>query len=407
MGNKALTDIVTFTRASGGSYTDSAGVLRYARNNEPRYDYNPSTLAFRGVLIEEARTNYVRNNTNIGAVAGSPGTMPTYFGTYTPLTGITRQIVGTGIENGIPYIDIRVYGTPSAAGSYLWYWEASSGIAATTAQTWTCSAYAKRVSGSLTGVSGVFFQADEYTSVPAYIRSNNGSQFTLSDALARYSHTFTTSGGATTAYILPCFTLSLSGAAVDVTVRFGAAQMEIGSFITSPILTAGVTASRSLDQLKIDGSNFTTLYNSTEGTLYAESLRTINSPSGSYYPAVFSINSDINNRMVMYTTFISSAQNYRAYGSASTVQQFDIGASPGTNVTVGTVAKTALAYSLNDFALSVNGSVPLTDTVGTLPTVSKAEIGSETSVNPFNGWIRKIKYYPKRLTNAELQALTS
>src|SRR3546814_11251992 len=50
---------ITFTRASNGSYFDAAGVMQYASANEERSDHDPVTLAARGLLVEEQRTNLV------------------------------------------------------------------------------------------------------------------------------------------------------------------------------------------------------------------------------------------------------------------------------------------------------------------------------------------------------------
>jgi len=47
--NKSLVDattgqnLVTFTRASSGTYVDSQGVIRTATTNEARFDHNPTT----------------------------------------------------------------------------------------------------------------------------------------------------------------------------------------------------------------------------------------------------------------------------------------------------------------------------------------------------------------------------
>lgn len=48
---------LTFTRASDGTYFDSAGILQTATTNQPRFDHDPATGQSLGLLIEEARTN--------------------------------------------------------------------------------------------------------------------------------------------------------------------------------------------------------------------------------------------------------------------------------------------------------------------------------------------------------------
>jgi hypothetical protein len=61
--NKSLVDavtgasLVTFTRASSGTYVDSAGVIQTAATDAPRFDHNPATGESLGLLVEEQRTN--------------------------------------------------------------------------------------------------------------------------------------------------------------------------------------------------------------------------------------------------------------------------------------------------------------------------------------------------------------
>ena len=61
--NKSLTDattgsnLVTFTRASSGTFVGSDGVLRTAATDVPRFDHNPTTGESLGLLVEEQRTN--------------------------------------------------------------------------------------------------------------------------------------------------------------------------------------------------------------------------------------------------------------------------------------------------------------------------------------------------------------
>ncbi len=53
----ATLDGATLTRATVGSSFNASGLLVGNAINAARFDYNPATLALRGLLIEEARTN--------------------------------------------------------------------------------------------------------------------------------------------------------------------------------------------------------------------------------------------------------------------------------------------------------------------------------------------------------------
>jgi hypothetical protein len=52
-----LEEQITFTRASSGTYYDQFGILKTASANIPRYDFDPSTGEFKGLLVEGSRTN--------------------------------------------------------------------------------------------------------------------------------------------------------------------------------------------------------------------------------------------------------------------------------------------------------------------------------------------------------------
>ena len=66
------------------------------------------------------------------------------------------------------------------------------------------------------------------------------------------------------------------------------------------------------------------------------------------------------------------------------------------------------AFAKDDIAASMDGGAVVTDTSSSIPAVTKLNIGGRYDGGlPLNGHIKSIKYYPRRLTNAQLQDLTS
>lgn len=133
------------SRASDATYWDKNGVLQTAPPNTLRVTYDPSDLSKAPyALIEPAATNYAQNNTMAGAVLGTPGTLPTGWSAATTVNGVTRSIVGVGIEDGIAYLDIGFSGT--ATGNAGFYPNVAS-AAASAGQNWQIGAFAKLLSG--------------------------------------------------------------------------------------------------------------------------------------------------------------------------------------------------------------------------------------------------------------------
>ncbi|MEK7356667.1 MAG: hypothetical protein AAB250_09470 [Bdellovibrionota bacterium] len=53
------------------TYFDQDGILRYAASDEPRFDHDPETKEFLGLLIEGPATNHVRMSENLASHSGS------------------------------------------------------------------------------------------------------------------------------------------------------------------------------------------------------------------------------------------------------------------------------------------------------------------------------------------------
>ena len=58
-GRPELPAASTFSRASKATYFGNDGVLRVVQSGEPRFDYDPLTSEFKGLLLEEEKTNFV------------------------------------------------------------------------------------------------------------------------------------------------------------------------------------------------------------------------------------------------------------------------------------------------------------------------------------------------------------
>jgi hypothetical protein len=396
-GSTTLDPLITFTRASTGTFFNSAGVLTSAAINAPRFDYNPSTLAAQGLLIEEARTNSIRNNTMVGAVAGTPGTLPTNWSVSTVLTGLTREVVGTGTESGITYIDIRLSGTPSAAGTYLFLTETSTAATAASGQTWTNSGYFKLQAGSTTGISAFRLYFQENNSGGGYLTEQNITVTTPTSAALSTQRVSAsrTLNQATTAFVMPGFNFTLTGAAIDITLRIGLPQLEQGAFATSVIPTTTAALTRAADVASVN--TLSPWYNAAEGTLYSEATFT-NTVSFNTVAALGDGTTSNSMRTIQWNDGTDRIFSI-ATGGVSQASYLGTGQ-------IGT-AKFAGAYKLNDVNASKNGSIGITDTAATIPTVNALWLGATgSSLFLLNGYLRRVAYYPRRLSNAELQAIT-
>ncbi len=394
---KPFGDIITFTRASTATYFDSTGTLQSAAIDSPRLDYNPSTLAAQGLLIEESRTNSIRNNTMVGAVAGTPGTLPTNGWAYFSTAGLTTSVIGTGTQNGINYIDLRLNGTTTSTFIVLVF--DSVAAAASSGQVWTESFWVSLVGGSTANI----------TSVNINLRQTGGATptfdtpFTPTATFTRVAGSGTLTTGATGAYAALAMFCN-NGAAIDITLRIGLPQLELGAFATSVIPTTTTALTRAADVASVN--TLSPWYNASAGTLFAESLTNNTVPASSFPQQAGFTDGTINNRTIIFTFNSSGTNRVNATGTVGGVQQYTLD-SASTNVSSGSVAKAALGYATNDIAFSTNSSAALTDTVATIPTVTTLYIGNANlGGNFYNGWIRRITYYPRRLSNAELQAIT-
>lgn len=185
--------------------------------------------------------NLVRNSVNQAAAVGVPGTLPTNWSTnFGAITGLSTEVVafGTDPSTGLPYLDLRTSGIPSASGTLSYFADSSmtAGVA-----TYVASGYfAVLATGTqLTNVATPFIQ---YLSLPSF--SNPGfANFTLTNTVTRQSCSGANPAGSTGATICIGFAVTISQA-IDITVRMSGWQFELAGSPTFFKSTPGYTLAK-------------------------------------------------------------------------------------------------------------------------------------------------------------------
>ena len=360
----------------------------------PRFDYNPATLAPRGLLIEEQRVNLALYSEQFDNAAWTKESCAIIANSVVAPDGTTTAdtLVRSGTSNS------RVL------------------QAVTTTATSSLSVYAKAGTQNF-----VVFQINVASNtVASFITFDltNGSvgvsQSVLGSLLLIGSAVNVGNGWyrCSVSYATTTSSNIRIGAANAANTRNGddggtifiwGAQLEAGSFATSYIPTVASTVTRAADVAVMTGTNFSSWYNQSEGT-FVSSFEASPNTFTTYVAASNGVVAQ--NSMHMDN---DGAGNMRAayYSGSSAVALLSLGAVG----TIGAVNNIATAYRVNDFAASRNGGAVVTDTAGAVPVgVNRLNIGADPSgaaVNVSNRHIRTITFYATRLSNAQLQALAS
>ncbi|MCD8566326.1 MAG: hypothetical protein LRY36_00025 [Alphaproteobacteria bacterium] len=384
----------SFARNSVGTYFDASGVLQTAANDQMRFDHDPVTHEAKGLLVEEQRTNYLRNSTMQGAVIG--GAQPNNWSFSGASNGLTRIISGVGVEDGMNYVDLHIYGTPTATSGSGWYMDSTQYIPASAGQNWTASLYAKLVGGSLTNIVNIFISINERdtggTGVAGYTQI-----FTPTATTQRVTKTVQMSAAPLLAYVTSGIGINYTnGQPVDITIRVYGNQLELGSYASSFIPTSGSQVIREADLANINVGSW---YNAAAST-FAISAATTYAAAGAALGEM-SIGEAGGDRITMYK---GSAGNAGFYVVAGSVQQLNT--SKG-NILDNVEYKKAMSYNNSGHVSIVRNGFANTEYTGlTIPTpLNKLRIGNVLSSSYFNGYIKRLDYYPAYQTGSDIESL--
>jgi hypothetical protein len=198
------------------------------------------------------------------------------------------------------------------------------------------------------------------------------------------------------------FTPSAGTLTLTVTGSVTSAQIEAGAFPTSYIPTTTAAVTRSADVASITGANFSSWYRQDEGTVFAETqLQSIAARNA----AGFDINDNSTNNRTVFRALTSSVTDQVVIRSASSVVFSPANVSPAPTMAS---RKSAVGYKVNDYIFTAIGNVGYTGTTGAVPvSVSQMLVGCEQGpIAYLGGTIRRLTYWPQRLSNSTLQAIT-
>jgi hypothetical protein len=388
------------TRATTATRFNSAGLIESVASGVPRLDYYTSggTAGCPALLVEPAATNGIRNNAMVGAVTGTPGTLPTGGGWSSILIGLTQTIVGVGAENGISYVDINFSGIATSTSALETRYESLTQIDALSGQAWTHSVYLKKIADP-NPPANYRLNIYERTSGGSYV-ANGDLIIVPTTTIQRFTQTRTLSGGGTVAKVQPTLLYGVvSGSTYDFTLRIGYPQMELGSVATSVIPTTAAPVTRNADVISLSGA-VSGCIGQTEGTIYAEvDIRAFNVG----FIATIS-DGTASNRIEFY----KFTGNIIYFDRISSTQSAATGL--GSSALTAGIFKVAIAYKSGDTTMYINGTQvgAIQTQTFTFSSLTKINIGSSRSDGQaFNDRIRAAALYTTRLTNAQLQALTT
>lgn len=185
---------------------------------------------------------------------------------------------------------------------------------------------------------------------------------------------------------------TFTGNDVDGIYAWGG-QVEVGAFVSSPIVTTSAAVTRAADNISIATSLLP--FDATKGTLLA---KTIPGQLSSATARPVSLRQDGSNYIILQ----QGAATRQAVITVGGVDQVVL--SSGLAV-VGSVSKYAFSWKANDAAFSANGGSIQTDVSVSLPTPTIMYIGSGTGVFAnFEGWLQQLIYLPRDMSDAELVA---
>ena len=362
---------VTFTRSgSTATCVNSSGYIETVAANIPRFDYDPITLACKGLLIEEQRTNIFTQGTNFSS-DWLTNNVSLVANTYVSPDGTTNA---TKLNNTVTGLASRFI--------YQNYVFPATGL-------YTMSVYAKAdtVSSINFFFSGGYGNATFNLST-GQVQSVSGLDATASITPAGngyYRCVLTANTGETglRPNYMFLWDLGVSGdTPIDAGLAIYGAQLEAGAFATSYIPTTTGSAQRNPDVTTITGTNFSDWWQASKGGVL---VRARPGTVSGVRPWLQFDDGTVNEIIALR-------------GNTTNPELYIVdGGTPQAQIDAGTIAantdyRLTGWWAVNDCKARLDSGAVVADTSATIPTVTQARIGSD-GTNYLNGTIASLNYY--------------
>jgi hypothetical protein len=394
---------VTFSVARNDikNVVDENGDLSQVAVNVPSFEYNANGT-YKGMLVEQTSTNEIRNSEGGGStngVIGSGGVLPTNWGVFT-LNGLSAEVIGTGTEKGVEYVDLKFSGTATATASFNVRFESSSQISALQNEIWSGSVFMK-YTDQTANPDLVRLGIQQFDSIGTFLAQDTET-ITLTNTLTRFKQENITLSNASTDKVTSNVFFSITNTqAYDFTVRFGLPQLEKHPSATSVIKTTNASVERLRDV--INNTSATSYIGQTSGTVYVEV--------------------QIDNLSDEIKFIIQAAESTTASDNAVNILldannnfSFRLDADNGlTDIDIATPASTgnhklAFVYASGDVRVYLDGSQVSTTNTSSWSfgdTLSQITVGNDSGFSQaFDNWIRAFAFYKRALTDNEAKILT-
>jgi len=367
---------ITFNRNTSASnpatFVGSNGYIQLATNDQPRFNYDPVSLACNGLLIEESGTNIFQYSENFeNAYWQKSDVSIVQNAISSPANTVTADKLVEAAVSGFHYLfisapgwtgsnTVSIYAKAGERNSFLLTNASNIGYASFNVGNGTCSIFSGSATASISNVGNGWYRC--ICSVDNRLSTSGDFQLILTD----------NSGSAN--YV---------GNGVSGIYIWGA-QNEARTFATSYIPTTSAALTRNADVATVTGTNFSDWWQADRGGVLVRALP-----------------STVSGTRPLVQFDDATADNIIALrGNTANPELYIVdGGAPQAQIDAGAIIANT-AYSLtgwwqtNFCAARKDNGARVEDLTATTPTVAQMRLGSD-GTNYLNGHLATISYYDK------------